>query len=521
MARRAVPLRAVFGAASAALMLTLTLGTLIAVAMRAEGVSGFGPGDWGAIRFTITQALISAALSVLGAIPVARALARRRFAGRGFVIALLGAPFILPVIVAVLGLVAAFGQNGIINSALQALGLPTVSLYGFHGVILAHVFYNLPLATRLILQGWLAVPGEKMRLAGSLNFAPRDIQRHIEWPMLRETAPGAFLVIFLLCLTSFAVALAVGGGPRATTVELAIYQAFRFDFDLGKAALLALVQFGLCACVGLVAFWIALPQTAMAGLDGVQRRWDADGLALRIQDCAAIGLACLFLIGPMTLVLWGGVPALIDLPGTVWRAAGTSIAIALVSMALTLCLSLSLVMWAEGGGRAGRALGEGIGALALAASPLVMGTGLFILIFPFANPQDLALSVTIAVNAAVSVPFAVRVLAPALRELEASYGALADSLALSGWARLRWLILPRLRRPLGFAAGLSAALSMGDLGVITLFSQQGNETLPLAMYQLMGAYRLDQAAGAALLLVLLSFGLFWAFDRGGRVNADT
>jgi len=30
----------------------------------------------------------------------------------------------------------------------------------------------------------------------------------------------------------------------------------------------------------------------------------------------------------------------------------------------------------------------------------------------------------------------------------------------------------------------------------------------------------DAAAGAALLLLLLSFGVFWLFDRGGRIDAD-
>jgi thiamine transport system permease protein len=34
--------------------------------------------------------------------------------------------------------------------------------------------------------------------------------------------------------------------------------------------------------------------------------------------------------------------------------------------------------------------------------------------------------------------------------------------------------------------------------------------------QLMGAYRMEQAAAAALVLVALAFGLFWLFDRGGR-----
>jgi thiamine transport system permease protein len=43
--------------------------------------------------------------------------------------------------------------------------------------------------------------------------------------MLRAVLPGAVLLVFLLCMTSFAVALTLGGGPRATTVELAIYQA--------------------------------------------------------------------------------------------------------------------------------------------------------------------------------------------------------------------------------------------------------------------------------------------------------
>jgi ABC-type Fe3+ transport system, permease component len=77
-------------------------------------------------------------------------------------------------------------------------------------------------------------------------------------------------------------------------------------------------------------------------------------------------------------------------------------------------------------------------------------------------------------------------------------------------------VLPRLRRPLGFVAGLTAALSMGDLGVIALFSDPARGTLPMQVYALMGAYRMEAAAGAALLLAGLSLGLFWAFDRGGR-----
>jgi thiamine transport system permease protein len=35
----------------------------------------------------------------------------------------------------------------------------------------------------------------------------------------------------------------------------------------------------------------------------------------------------------------------------------------------------------------------------------------------------------------------------------------------------------------------------------------------------MNSYRMADAAGAAVLLMTLSFGLFWMFDKGGRLDA--
>ena len=51
----------------------------------------------------------------------------------------------------------------------------------------------------------------------------------------------------MLCVTSFTVVLTLGGGPRASTLEVSIYQALRFDFDPALAARLALLQIALCA----------------------------------------------------------------------------------------------------------------------------------------------------------------------------------------------------------------------------------------------------------------------------------
>jgi thiamine transport system permease protein len=90
---------------------------------------------------------------------------------------------------------------------------------------------------------------------------------------------------------------------------------------------------------------------------------------------------------------------------------------------------------------------------------------------------------------------------------------------MAGFARLRLMTLPRLARPLRYSAALAAALSMGDLGVIALFADPQGATLPLQLYRLMAAYRMADAAGAAVLLLLLSFALFWIIDKGGRPDA--
>ena len=67
----------------AAVLVALNLGALAMVALRAEGGAGWQAADTAALRFTLVQAALSALVSVALAIPVARALARRRFVGRG------------------------------------------------------------------------------------------------------------------------------------------------------------------------------------------------------------------------------------------------------------------------------------------------------------------------------------------------------------------------------------------------------------------------------------------------------
>lgn len=334
--------------------------------------------------------------------------------------------------------------------------------------------------------------------------------------MLRAVLPGAAATVFLLCLTSFAVALTLGGGPAASTVELAIYQALRFDFDPGRAAQLAALQFLLCGGVALISLRLTRATGFGAGLGRQRVLPGAGGWRLGL-DLVTILLASAFLLTPMAAVVIRGLSGLSGgLPAGVLAALLRSVTLALCSAGLAAVAALVLAQAVAKGTR----WLEPVGMLPLAASSLVIGTGLFLALRDQVRPESMALPVTLLVNALLALPYLFRLLLPACHRIEADYSRLSESLSLRGLARLRHVTLPQLARPLGFGTGLAAALSMGDLGVITLFAGERSVTLPLMVQRLMGAYRMEAAAGVALILIAASFALFWAFDRLGARYAD-
>jgi thiamine transport system permease protein len=115
-------------------------------------------------------------------------------------------------------------------------------LAGLQGILLAHVFFNMPMATRLFLQALENIPGEQRQIAAQLGMRGWSFFRFVEWPWLRRQIPPVAALIFMLCFASFATVLSLGGGPQATTIELAIYQALSYDYDPGRAALLAMCR---------------------------------------------------------------------------------------------------------------------------------------------------------------------------------------------------------------------------------------------------------------------------------------
>jgi thiamine transport system permease protein len=485
---------------------------------------------WSLLRFTVLQAGLSAAISIAVAIPVARALSRRRFRGRTLLLRLFGLPMIVPAVAGAFGILAVFGRSGLLADIFAAAGQPIrPNVYGLTGILLAHVFFNMPFAVRVLLSAWGTIPAESWRLAAMLGLRGRDLFRLVEWPVLRRQLPGLAALIFLLCFTSFAVILTLGGGPAAATIEIAIFQSLRFDFAPGRAVALSLLQVAVCAVLVLAAMRMTGRVADEGGLGRPVLRTDGNNRAARAIDAVAIALAAGFVLMPLVAILVEGLAGIgkpIMTSAALWRAAGRSLAVALGAGILALVLGWALAhsIAVLRVGRRKRRLArlfELSGTVVLVVPPLALGAGLFVMLLGTADLRRWALVIIATINALMALPFVLRLLVGAAELAQHRHGRLADSLGLSGWARLRLVEWPLLRRPAGFALALASGLAFGDLGVAALFGSEGNETLPVLLSQLLGAYRLQEASTVVLLLVLLGLVLFALIERiiGGHERA--
>jgi thiamine transport system permease protein len=484
---------------------------------------------WHVLRFSFWQAFLSALLSVIPAIFLARALYRRRFPGRLALLRLCAMTLVLPVLVAVFGILTVYGRVGWIASLCAWFGVEwTFSPYGLQGILLAHVFFNMPMATRLLLQALESIPGEQRQLAAQLGMRGWNFFRFVEWPWLRRQILPAAALIFMLCFASFATVLSLGGGPQATTIELAIFQALSFDYDPARAALLAIIQ--MICCLGLVLLSQRLSKAIPVGVSQVQGWRDRqDNLRRRLCDGLLIALALLLLLPPLLAVIIDGVNSgfrsVVSQP-ILWQALFTSLRIAVAAGIICVTLTMML-LWSSRELRlrsrafAGQAL-ELSGMLILAMPGIVLATGFFLLLNNTVGLPQSADGIVIFTNALMAIPYALKVLENPMLDALERYGRLCQSLDIKGLNRLRFIELRALKIPLAQALAFACVLSIGDFGVVALFGNEDFRTLPFYLYQQIGSYRSQDGAVTALILLTLCFALFTLIEKlpGRHANAD-
>ena len=481
---------------------------------------------WAVIIGAGGQAFMSATISVLLGLAAARTLHRRgQFFGRGVILSLSFMAMIVPTTVAAIGLVQLWGRNGIIRQITGDLFGQDILFpaYGLEMVVLAHVLFNAPLVMRVGLAALSGLPDHHWRLSAQFGFSRLAYFRFVEWPCLKLLLPALFSLIFLLCFTSFSLVLMLGGGPGVSTLEVAIYTSVRFDFDLPKAAVLSALQliiaggFILLLSRGRLPSWtnrLSVPRTTL--------RTDSHSVSGKLADGLILGCFCLVVLCPLLALFLSARLAegvtLFDRPAF-WQAFWSSTFLGLSAACLS--TTLAFILCAGRFRMAGQSLGTRLGRAVISLSQsvylvlpaIVLGTASFLVFRPVVNLFDHVFFVVLLSNSLLALPFAARLIDGRYHMITPAQDKLCAQLGLTGLRRFFLVTLPAMRREIGLCLGLTAALSIGDFGVIALFGSEQFQTLPYLLYQYASRYGGAEAELLAVFLLVYGLGLFFCLHQ--------
>ena len=445
--------------------------------------------------FTLWQATVSTALTLLAGLPLAWALSRFSFRGRSLVEALVLVPFVLPTVV--------------VATAFVAL-LPDGIEHTVWAILLAHVFFNVAVVVRIVGAYWGALDARLWDAAATLGAGPAQRQLRLTLPLLAPALASAASIAFLFCFTSFGVILVLGG-IRYATLETEIYNQAARLFDLRTAAALALLQLAAVAAVVTVS---GVLERRLGGARRAGRRPPRPRHGERVAVAAVVVVSLgLLALPPLALVVRslqvsGGyglrhfaslvetTPALLVSP---WHAVLNSLLFATVATAIALGVGVPAAIAVA---RGSRGLDVTL-MLPLGASAAMLGFG-FLLAFDRA-PLDLRSSLAIVplAQALVATPFVVRSLVPALRARDPRLPEAAAVLGATPAQVRREIELPLVARPLAVAAGLAFAVALGEFGATVFVFRADWPTLPVAIFRFLGRPGADNVGTAMALCVVL------------------
>jgi thiamine transport system permease protein len=475
--------------------------------MAAIVIRSLAPGAWESliserlgdvVLFSLVQAALSTVVTLLTGLPGAWAFSRP-FRGATALRAMLTVAFVLPSVV--------------VATSFRSLSAAGFGPRGVAAIVAAHAFFNYAVVVRLVGAAWARLPASVEEEARVLGAGRWEVMRRVDWPMLRPAISTAVGLVFLFCFTAFGTVLVLGD-LGASTVEVEIWRRAVQFFDLPGATALALAQVAVVAAA--LFAWARLRPAPAAGWAPTVPRSpiSARGRA------AALAPGLLLLIAPVGALVTrsfdvGGRPGLrwyrpvtsTDSTSFVEIPSAISNSLSFAAAATAIAVGVGLVAAVVVARRATLATSwlEVITVVPLGASSVTLGLG-FLVGFsrsPF-DLRDQALLIPLA-HALIGIPFVVRALLPAIRAIPASLPEAARTLGRPARSVLRRVELPLVAPALAAAGGFAAAVSLGEFGATMVLSRTGSETIPLAIFRLLGRVgEANQGRAMALAVVLMA-----------------
>ncbi|UJF24408.1 ABC transporter permease subunit [Suttonella sp. R2A3] len=455
------------------------------------------------ISFSLKQAVLSTLISVACALPLLWAALFGRWQ---WLRHLLPLTTIIPTLIFILALIQ-------ISQSVTSWLDSGWRLRGFHGIIIAHVALNAPLIALLLLPSAEAVPEHYRRQRLLLRLPRLTYLFQVVLPLLRPALTHAAGLVFMLCFTSFTVLLVLGGNPRNANLELAIYQAVKYEFNLPLAAQLALVQ-----TLMLLVLLALLPSKAPT----LRHQSPAMRTPTLAATCAESIAICIMLL-PLLVIAINAVAHFNPQPPiALWRATGNTFLLAAIVAPCATALHILLAKTTIGRPILSKFNRQLIHAIYL-APVLILCLGLFLLLKPWTNAFRHPLILNTLLLILICQPYLYKLSYPRWISHGARYQRLTRNLHLSPWRSLFQVDLPALTPLLAKVCGFAGIIVAGEVAIISFFGGHNVQTLASYLVAELGHYRQAQAwqtttvfiLSAALLFILPQL-IVWLWQRRKR-----
>ena len=482
--------------------------------------------SWRLVRFSLTQSLLSAFISVAVALPFSAFFSTFTFRFRKATLALSALSFTIPSILVVLGFVIFYGNNGVLNNLLKDIfsleESPVRILYSYKAIILAHVYFNLPVAFNLITNGWTSLSREEEEASYTLKKGKIKTFFLITLPKLKNVIINAFLIIFLFCFSSFAIVMVLGGSPEYSTLESEIYRKAHVMLDQSGAAALSLFSFAITTIALILSSFGKRREKidrSERGLRKIKKK------KTKVIAFLLILIMLLFILPPMLSILYR---SFFDRKGNFSLSAWSnvfsassflssiinSLLLATFSAILSTVLAESIAMYAV---KYKSRISAVFASLPLATGSVTLGLG-----FNFLAAKLPSSSIVIdyllifATHLVLSIPFAIRTILPGAKEIPERVAQASFTLkkgSLETYIKTERPLLKSYRRK---AFIFAFALSLGEVNATLSLSGGRITTLPIQIYRLIGRYNYQGASALGSVLLILAFIVFLLGERIGK-----
>lgn len=479
------------------------------------------------IKYTFYQSFLSSTFTLLIAFPIAYFFAFYDFRFKKLFEAIAVAPFVLPTVIAGAAFDATFGERGLLYS----FGVNLDIRYSTTIIVLCHVFYNLGISIKILKNFIELLPNDIYECGKVLGAGKVALFFKVTLPLLAPRIASTFLLVFLLCFSSYGVIMILGGS-FLSTIEVEIYRSAIHMLNFKTATVLSMMQIGFSFGILLMhnAFY---SRSVEFGYDGSPHR-----LTKKIVKCLSIEqiveliikmIILLIVVLPLLAVFYkafvsstsGFTVAYFNelffsnsmqtksyfyVPSH--KAIINSIYISLCSAFFTFVVGTYFCYVFLHYFKNKKNILESLFLLPLSTSAVTIGLGMLLALNSFPEFIRTSFLLIPAAHSLIALPFFIRNFLPSLQSIDSSIRESAQVLGMPKWKTFFEIDLKILQTPLAISIFLSMIISLGEFGATQFIMRPQAPTMTVAIYRyLSNPGEMNYGCGMAMSAILLTLTL--------------